>query len=81
MDTLDDKLAFCVQWCGPLTESQEIMLRHCIKKDTFLGIGREIGRSIYSPLVSIGKSQQVINSAGYYANSAVESRLAYGDRY
>jgi len=74
---LNDKLAFCRHWCGSLTESQEIMLRHCIEKNTFLGIGREVGRSIYSPLVSIGKAQHVINADGYYVNSVVESRLAY----
>lgn len=74
---IDKVLNYCRQHCGELTTEQENMVRFCVKKDRFIGVGRAMGRSVLSPLVFVGDNQKicnVINKAGHYDLSGVLGR-------
>lgn len=72
-----DELSYCEHWCGELTTVQKSVLEHHKEQDTFIGVGRAVGRSIYMPLVEIGKTANVIDQAGHYQLSAVPGRRSF----
>ena len=71
------ELEFCEHWCGELTENQTVMVRAAINKGQFLGVGRAVGRSVYMPLVWIGKGADVLDAAGHYQTAQVEARIGF----
>ena len=70
------ELDFVKKYCN-LTPDQEHMLMHCINNDTFIGIGSGIGRTAIMPLVTSGKTCNVIDSAGYYQLAGDTRRWGY----
>jgi hypothetical protein len=62
----ESEVEFARRHCGKLTKEQEIMINAAVKKGTFLGVGRGLGRSKYFPLVLIGSTRNVIDERGYY---------------
>ena len=71
------ELEFCEHWCGELEPNQKKMMEHKVKEGSFLGVGRPIGGMRFMPLVSIGKTVNVIDGAGYYQLAAFDGRRGY----
>ena len=61
-----DEIAFCKKHCKKITREQEVMITANVKKGTFIGVGRPLGRSFYFPMVLIGNKRNVIDEKGYY---------------
>jgi len=66
-------IEFCKSWCGELTREQQIMVETAVKKNTFLGVGRAIGRSVYWPAVHQMK-WNVIDTSGHLQLASTEGR-------
>jgi len=70
-------LQFCEWYCGELTFEQKIMVETVVKKGTFKGVGRAVGRMVYMPLLTIGSTYNIIDKAGYYQLSAIDGRIGF----
>lgn len=72
------EIEFCEHWCGKLESLQYQMTEYHIEKGTFMGVGREIGRMVFWPMVRVGKGLSVLDGAGHYRTVSIEGRRAYG---
>lgn len=74
------EIEFCEYWGESLEDIQRQMAEHHIRKGTFLGVGREIGRMCFWPLVEVGRRLNVIDGAGHYQLAAIDGQRLYSSR-
>lgn len=57
-------ISFCEHWCGPLTRTQQTLVRSHQEAGTFIGVGRDIGGMDRFPLVDHGPYPKIITPDG-----------------
>lgn len=75
--TEQEIIEYLEAYCGKLGKDQTGMVLHKLRLGQFLGVARPMGRMAYFPMVENCKTAEVLDGAGHYQQSAIESRFGY----